>query len=90
MSRPVPPEPYPISVRFDNMVAGVLEGGGIDPARFGALGAAGSGAAAKEGDLVRRFHEASHVVRSWRGRGVLGFLDLPDNRALAARTLETA
>lgn len=90
MSRPVPPGPCPISVRFDNMIAGVLEGGGIDPARFGAPGAAEPGAAAKEGDLARRFHEALRVVRSWRGRGVLGFLDLPDNRALAARTLETA
>ena len=90
MSRPMPPGSYPVSVRFDNMVAGVLEGGGIDPARLVGAGAAGPGAAAKEGDLPRRFREALPVVRSWRAGDVLGFLDLPGDRALAARTRGTA
>ena len=84
------PGPYPVSVRFDNMVEGVLEGGGIDPARLVGAGAVGPDAAVKEGDLPRRFREALRVVRSWRARGVLGFLDLPRDRSLAVRTRCTA
>ena len=90
MSRPVPPGPHPVSVRFDNMVEGVLEGGGIDPARFARAGAAGRGPERGEGDLLRRFRQAVRVVRSWRAQGRLGFLDLPRDRSLAARTLDTA
>ncbi len=84
------PGPYPVSVHFDNMVAGVLKGGGIDPARFAGADAAGPGDAAREGDLSRRFRRALRVVRSWRSGGALGFLDLPRDRTLAARTRRTA
>lgn len=83
--------PLRISIRFENMVAGVLDGGGIDPARFlGAGAAAATGAAGREGDLVRRFREAFEVVRSRRTRGELGFLDLPEDRSLLAQTLGLA
>ncbi len=79
--------PLRISIRFDNMVAGVLEGGGIDPARLmGASAVRGAGAAGREGDLARRFRGAFEVVRSRRTRGELGFLDLPHDRSLAAQT----
>ena len=89
MSRRLQHAPLGISVCFDNMVAGVLEGGGIDPARLTGVGAA-SGAAGREGDLPRRFHEAFEVARSRRTRGELGFLGLPDDRSLAAQTCELA
>ncbi len=82
--------PSPVTISFDNMVAGVLEGGGIDPARLAHARASPSGAAANEGDLARRFRHAQRVVRSWRGQGGLGFLDLPGDRPLAARTLDAA
>ena len=81
--------PLGVSVRFDNMVGGVLEGGGIDPARLTGVGAT-TRAAEREGDLPRRFREAFEVVRSRQARGELGFLDLPHDRALAAPMLEMA
>lgn len=85
----------PVTIHFDNMVAGVLAGGGIDPARLfvggSTKGAADTGGSAvAEGDLARRFHQAFEAVRSWREAGDLGFLDLPADRSLAARTREAA
>lgn len=65
------------SIRFDNMVAGVLEGGGVDPARLHA-------------DLRRRFRAARATVRSQRTAGRLGFLELPGDRALATQSREMA
>jgi len=87
--------PRPVTIHYDNMVAGVLDGGGIDPARLGGGGSASSAAdtgarAAAEGDLARRFRQAFDSVRSWRASGDLGFLDLPADRGLAARTREVA
>ncbi len=105
----------PVTIHFDNMVAGVVQGGGIDPARLdggaraggaadtggragGAADTAGraggaadaTGRAATGGDLARRFRHAFDAVRSRRASGDLGFLDLPADRTLAARTREVA
>ncbi len=75
MSQPAQRSRSGISVHYDNMVAGVLEGDGIDPARLQA-----------NGDLARRFRRAFAAVRARHAHGDLGFLDLPDDRALARRT----
>ena len=69
-------------IDFGNMLAAGTghEGtgaGGIDPARL-------------RGDLHARFREARRTVEARRRAGELGFLDLPGDRRLAARTLEVA
>ena len=74
---PVPGSaPLPV-IDFGNMVAGRIEPGGIDPARL-------------RGDLAGRFREAHQAVAARRDGGELGFLELPHDRRLAARTLEVA
>lgn len=70
-SRPLP------TIAFDNMIAGRLEHGGIEPAMF-------------DGELSDRFRDAFHAVEAGRAEGACGFRDLPGDRALAARTMELA
>ncbi len=65
------------AIDFGNMVAGVLEGAGMDPRRM-------------RGDLARRFRDA-HAQVETRGRaGEMGFFDLPRDAALAAATRRAA
>ena len=64
-------------IDFANMVAGVLEGTGIDPRRF-------------RGGLAERFRGAFAEVETRRAAGEMGFFDLPGDRALAAGTREVA
>ena len=64
-------------IDFGNMVAGVLEGAGMDPRRLG-------------GDLAARFRDAHAEVEARREAGEMGFFDLPRDRGLAAETLRVA
>jgi len=64
-------------VDFGNMIAGVIEGGGIGPDRL-------------RGDLAERFRGAHAEVEERRAAGEMGFFDLPGNRALAAETRRAA
>ena len=64
-------------IDFGNMLAGVLEGGGVDPLRL-------------DTDLAERFRHAFAAVESRRAAGEMGFFDLPGDRALAGRTREAA
>lgn len=62
---------------FGNMLTGALAEFGIDPARL-------------NDDLARRFHRAYTKLEARRISGELGFLDLPDDKALALATSEAA
>ena len=64
-------------IDFGNMVAGVLEGVGMDPGRL-------------RGDLAARFRDAHAEVEARRHAGEMGFFDLPGDRALAADTRRVA
>lgn len=64
-------------IDFGNMVAGVLEGAGMDPDRL-------------RGDLAARFRDAHAEVEARSRTGEMGFFDLPTDRALAAETLRAA
>lgn len=64
-------------IDFGNMMAGVLEGAGIDPGRL-------------RGELAARFRDAHADVESRRRSGELGFFALPHDRTLAAGTLRAA
>ena len=64
-------------IDFGNMVAGVLEGAGMDPGRL-------------RGDLAARFRDAHAEVEARREAGEMGFFDLPADRSLAAETLRVA
>ena len=68
--------PLPV-IGFDNMIAGRLEHGGIEPALF-------------DGELSERFRDAFHAVEAGRAKRASAFRDLPGDRALAGRTLELA
>lgn len=68
--------PLPV-IGFDNLIAGRIEPGGIEPARV-------------EGALADRFRAAFHAVEAGRAEGPPGFWNLPRDRALARRTLELA
>lgn len=70
------PEHYPV-IDFGNMIAGVLEGGGIDPGRL-------------RGDLAERFRGAHAGVEARKAAGEMGFFGLPRDRALAAATRRAA
>ena len=59
------------------MVAGVLEGAGMDPDRL-------------RGDLAARFRDAHAEVEARRRTGEMGFFDLPTDRALAAEIRRVA
>ena len=69
-------ERHPV-IDFGNMIAGVLEGGGIDPGRL-------------RGDLAERFRGAHAEVEARRASGEMGFFGLPEDRALARATREAA
>ena len=69
-------EPRPV-IDFANMVAGVLEGRGIDPERL-------------RGELAERFRGAHAEVEARRAAGEMGFFGLPEDRALAAATRRAA
>ena len=64
-------------VDFGNMVAGVLEGTGMDPRRL-------------RGELAARFRDAHAEVEARRKAGEMGFFDLPHDRPLAAETRRVA
>ena len=64
-------------IDFGNMVAGVLEGAGVEPGRL-------------RGDLAARFRDAHAEVEARRRAGGMGFFDLPADRALAAETRRLA
>ena len=85
----------PVAIHFDNMIVGVLEAGGIDPARLAGGGSQAGAADSGErpppgGDLAGRFQDAFESVQARRAGGDLGFLDLPGDHSLAARTREMA
>lgn len=65
------------AIDFGNMIAGVLEGGGIDPDRL-------------RGDLAERFRDAHAQVETRRAAGEMGFFDLPGDRGLAEATRDAA
>ncbi len=64
-------------IDFGNMIAGVLEGGGIDPGRL-------------RDDMAERFRGAQAAVEARKAAGEMGFFDLPEDRALAKATREAA
>ena len=65
------------AIDFGNMIAGVLEGTGLDPLRW-------------RGDLAERFRDAHDEVEMRREAGETGFFDLPADHLLAAATLRMA
>ena len=67
---------FPV-VSFDNMMAGSLERGGIEPAFL-------------DGELSDRFRDAFDAVEARASEGSSAFRDLPRDRALAKRTLKLA
>ena len=67
---------FPV-VDFGNMVAGVVEGAGMELQRL-------------RGDLAARFRDAHAEVEARRRAGEMGFFDLPADRALAAETRRVA
>ena len=64
-------------IDFGNLVAGVLEGTGLDPRRV-------------RGELAARFRDAHAEVEARRETGEAGFFDLPGDRPLAGRTRHMA
>ncbi len=68
--------PLPV-IDFGNMVAGVLEGAGLDPLRL-------------RGNLAARFRVAHDEVTERREAGAMGFFDLPEDSGLAAATRHAA
>ena len=64
-------------IDFGNMIAGVLEGAGLEPGRL-------------RGDLAERFRSAHADVQARRSTGEMGFFDLPEDRALAAEVRRAA
>ena len=66
-----------LALDFGNAIAGVVEGGGVDPKRL-------------EGDLADRFRAAHAAVEERRRNGEMGFFRLPGDEDLAARSREAA
>ena len=64
-------------IDFGNMVAGVLEGAGMDPGRL-------------RGNLAAGFRDVHAEVEARREAGEMGFFDLPADRVLAAETRRVA
>ena len=64
-------------IDFGNMVAGVLEGAGLDPLRL-------------RGNLAARFRVAHDEVTERREAGEMGFFELPADHRLAAATRRMA